>query len=90
METLRKLARTLFGDRGRLSYRRLLAFAAATALLISGHLSEGNWLWVALGFMGLEGAVKLLEAAKGKAASLTMAEALQAGSPAPEPADGEG
>lgn len=49
------LVDALLDRAGRLSYRRLLVFLAATALLLSGHLDEGYWTAVAVSFVGASG-----------------------------------
>lgn len=49
----------LFGDAKRLSYRGLVVFAAATALLVTGTLTGTEWVAVAMAFMALDKAGKV-------------------------------
>lgn len=55
----------LFTPGRRWSYRRLLAFAVATALLLAGQLSEGAWTTIALAFIGGESVVRAVAAGRG-------------------------
>jgi len=67
MSNIRKLIDQLFSGDRPVSYRRLLAFAATCGLLVSGHVSESTWLYVAMIFIGVEGAQKIAEVAMAKA-----------------------
>ena len=70
MSNLRKLIDQLFSGDRPVSYRRLLAFAVTCGLLVSGHVSESTWLYVAMIFIGVEGAQKIAEVAMAKAKAL--------------------
>lgn len=50
----------------RISWRRLLVFAASSALLWVDKIDQDTWLWVAIAFIGGESAVRLAEAARGR------------------------
>jgi len=67
VSNIRKLIDQLFSGDRPVSYRRLLAFAATCGLLVSGHVSESTWLYVAMIFIGVEGAQKIAEVAMAKA-----------------------
>lgn len=43
------------------SWRRLLAFLVASGLLVGQYLTEETWLWVALAYIGTEGAQRIAE-----------------------------
>lgn len=51
---------------GRVSWRRLLVFAASCGLLWLDKIDQDTWLWVAVAFIGGESAVRLAEAARGR------------------------
>lgn len=61
MERFRALVQSFFGQAGeRLSYRRLLMAALATGLLCAGQIDQTIWLVVALAFMGVETAERII------------------------------
>lgn len=35
--------------------RKLMVLVAATALLMTGHITPDIWQWVALGYLGVQG-----------------------------------
>jgi len=55
MSKIKRGFAALFSARGKISYRRLLAFAAGSAFFGFSQLSEQNWMILALAFMGIEG-----------------------------------
>jgi len=59
---VRQVTRALFDPEARVSYRRLLAFATATALLLSGHVGEATWWQVCAVFIAAEVASKGVKA----------------------------
>ena len=61
-KTSSKAVDALFCADQRLSYRRLLAFAAATVLLFAGLVDQTAWLVVAGLFVGTEGAERVARA----------------------------
>jgi hypothetical protein len=61
------MIRALFDRQSQVSYRRLLAFAVGTGLLMGGWLTSGDWLWLALAYVGVEGAQRIAEAVAGGA-----------------------
>jgi hypothetical protein len=44
----------------RASYRRMAVFAAATWLLLEGHVHETTWCLISLGIIATEGAQRIL------------------------------
>jgi len=55
MSKIKRGFAALFSARGKISYRRLLAFAAGSGFFGFDQLSEQNWMILALAFMGIEG-----------------------------------
>lgn len=51
----------LFGATGRISYRRLLAFATATGLLLADKLTSGDWVYVCVAFVAAEAGPKMMD-----------------------------
>jgi hypothetical protein len=57
-----RLNAALFDPKRRISYRRLLAFGTATALLVSGYIGEQTWWYVTGVFIAAEIAGKAVGA----------------------------
>ena len=55
----------LFHAHERISYRRLMAFAAATALLFVDKLNGDQWIYCCVAFIAGEAAPKMAAALKG-------------------------
>ena len=55
----------LFHAHERISYRRLMAFVAATALLYVDKLDAESWVIVCVAFIAGEAAPKMMSALKG-------------------------
>ena len=55
----------LFHAHERISYRRLLAFAAGTGLLLADKLTGDQWIYVCVAFIAGEAAPKMMEAVRG-------------------------
>ena len=68
MEKIRKAFAALFSSQSRISYRRLLVFAVATALLLMPTAAGGSvidamtWAYVALAYIAGDSAEKALAA----------------------------
>ena len=56
---IRRLWLSLMGAQDRISYRRLLAWVAATTLLVLGHLDPWAWVVVTGIFIGGEAAERV-------------------------------
>ena len=56
----------LFHAHERISYRRLMAFGAATALIWMGRIDADAWVYVCIAFIAGEAAPKMMSALKGK------------------------
>ena len=65
MSGIKSILNGLFHAHERISYRRLLAFGAACAMLWAGKLDSEQWCWVAIAFIAGEAAPKILGAVKG-------------------------
>ena len=65
VDSARRAVLALLGSQERLSYRRLLVFATATCLLLAQRLDAQTWLYVALAYLGVDAAEKMLRAATG-------------------------
>jgi len=50
-----------FGSTNRISYRRLLAFATATGLLLADKLTSGDWVYVCVAFVAAEAGPKMMD-----------------------------
>lgn len=70
---LEMLTKKLFCAQNRVSYRRLLAFLVATALLMRGVIDSTVWMVVTSVFIGIEGVERALQP---RAASATPPAAL--------------
>ena len=62
---LKKTFNGLFNAHERISYRRLLAFAAGTGLLMADKLTGEQWIYLACAFIAGEAAPKMMEAVRG-------------------------
>ena len=60
-----KIFNKFFHATERISYRRLMTFAAASALLLSGQLDGDQWVYVAIAFIAGEAAPKMAAAFRG-------------------------
>jgi preprotein translocase subunit Sec61beta len=60
-----KVLNGLFHAHERISYRRLMAFAAASGLLYVGKLDPESWVYVCIAFIAGEAAPKMAAALKG-------------------------
>ena len=63
---MKKALQSLFSAHERISYRRLMAFTAATGLLWAGRLDGEQWIYVCIAFIAGEAAPKMAAALKGK------------------------
>ena len=63
---LKKTFNGLFNAHERISYRRLMAFAAGTGLLLADKLTGEQWIYLAVAFIAGEAAPKMMEAVRGK------------------------
>ena len=59
-----KVLKGLFHAHERISYRRLMAFAAASGLLYLGKLDADSWVMVCIAFIAGEAAPKMAAAFK--------------------------
>lgn len=66
-QLLARAVQALLGVSTRLSYRRLLAWAVACALLLVGRITEDAWLWVTIAYIGGEALERSLTARAGGA-----------------------
>lgn len=64
---LSKTFNGLFHAHERISYRRLMAFGAASILLWAGKLTSEDWVYVCCFFIAGEAAPKMAAAFRGKA-----------------------
>jgi hypothetical protein len=62
---MKKLINSLFGAHERISYRRLMAFTAATCLLCVDRLNGDQWVYICVAFIAGEAAPKMVAALKG-------------------------
>lgn len=62
MDRLKAAGAALFHAQTRLSYRRLLVLAVGTGLLFSEHIESGDWLYLAIAYIGSDAAEKALGA----------------------------
>lgn len=66
MKTIMSTIDGLFHSHKRISYRRLMAFVAATGLLWVERLDSSDWVLVCCAFIAGEAAPKMMAAIKGK------------------------
>ena len=65
MSAIKNILKGLFHAHERISYRRLMAFGAACALLWAGKLDGDQWVYVTIAFIAGQAAPKILGAVKG-------------------------
>lgn len=57
---MERLLSALFRADRQISWRRLVAWVGATALLVTGYVGEDTWMFVTVAFIGGELAQRLL------------------------------